>query len=313
MRPIERGSKASRSAKLTCTNLFLIVTAVFFAISAHAEAAGGPATILPGSLLLFSPSDFPPPKIYKYTAPATLLVGNFTLENPKGYLASIQTAVDGVHFCTWFMINSRTLVSAAHCLYNNIRDVEFGHLEKYRANCELPSEFGINHPLDLTLCLLEKSYILSDIEKSRGDGFESVETNKKNVKTGKIIRISGYGCHSPGGKVQKEYAIGESRIYKLPPYTHLPGSTEPTPNLIQVRQAPSFLCDGDSGGPAFLFNDDTGLRSVFGVNAATATLIESGYLTSLLTEDSKTFLSGWAQKHGQRICGLHSDSVDCRQ
>jgi len=242
----------------------------------------------------------------------TLLVGLYVIHNPKGYQASIKATVDGIHFCTWFMIGEKTLLSAAHCLQGDLRTVEIGISDKYKAACELPGEFGISRSLDLTLCLLDHAYVLPDVDRSRGDGFETVETRITALKEGKMVRFGGYGCHSPGAGVQQEYALGESRIYKLPPEAHLAGSPEPTPNLIKLRQAPSFLCDGDSGGPAFLFNDDAKTRSVIGVNSATATSIESGYVTSLLTADSRNFLSAWSQKHGQRICGIDAGAANCR-
>jgi hypothetical protein len=226
--------------------------------------------------------------------------------NPPGYSSVFQLSVDDVHFCTWFMVGEKTMISAAHCLIGGKRNFALlGGL--YHATCSIPQDFGMNHSLDLTMCLLDRAFQSVPV-----DGFERVLKDGKYVKIGKMVEIGGYGCYRAGESVENQYAIGDAKIYKLDPGVHLPGSVVRTPSLIKIKGDPSYLCGGDSGGPVFLTPTNGSGRRVLGVNSATVFDIEASYITSLLTADSRKFIATWSSKNGQRICGLDEAVSGCR-
>jgi hypothetical protein len=96
--------------------------------------------------------------------------------------------------------------------------------------------------------------------------YESINTEAGDLKTGKSVRLSGYGCATIVGVGPKDgiYRIG------LAPITALPGDIEGEPNTIitvasTVKDA--LLCRGDSGGPGFIESEMSLARKTVSVNS----------------------------------------------
>ncbi|WP_250455329.1 S1 family peptidase [Caballeronia sp. ATUFL_M2_KS44] len=260
------------------------------------------------------------------------LIVNGNTADPNEYPASFQAGDSVDDMCTWFLINSQTLVGAAHCVKSADRTVTIvANGARYSGKCATPLDYledaSISYPdacrqsiydpndqsQDWALCLLAKPYDVPRSPTIPISGFEVLNADPKRLVENQRIEISGFGCTDPKGAVTDKYQIGTSVIAVLPPRAHIPNVTGRTSNAIEVRQAPALLCNGDSGGPAFLLpSTDQAIRVVIGTNLKTALDSGQSFLASTSTNDALKYFRCWADGHKQRLCGLHADAKGCR-
>jgi hypothetical protein len=245
--------------------------------------------------------------------------------DPMNYPVSFQIAISKDEICTWFLVSERVLVTAAHCTLDKGSvqiDVKGGNKNadnggiSFPGKCDRSPKYIHDSSQDWALCLLEKSFPLPKNKNIRVIGYEVLNVDDTRLKLGDELQITGFGCTSPAGPVQKVYVIGKVLIDSLPPNAVVPGSTSTSPNLIQVDHFPSKLCGGDSGGPAFLVQDSAApyIRIVVGVNSKTINKdgLGLGFISSSSTTDVANWIRKWSTENKQKICGLDADASNCR-
>lgn len=234
---------------------------------------------------------------------------------------TIFLAKSNAGFCTWFLVGPKVLLSAAHCLGGargekivaKIRIRPPGSPTTFETeDCSTADEYPADRSQDWAACRFESAV---PVPVGRNvTGYEVI--SKQAVARRTAVRIGGYGCVTTDarGTVSKVYVFGDATVSDAPPRALLPGATTDTPNAIELAAAPSFLCDGDSGGPAFFYPNESDhiTRRVIGVNMHTVIESRTSFLASLSTPSAVSFLTAWSDKRGLQICGLHSSTPNCR-
>jgi len=197
--------------------------------------------------------------------------------------------------CTGTVIGSRVVISAAHCMSNG-GSLELTHAGKtYKGKCTHAPEYRKNSTADWALCLLADE-ITDPIA-------ESINTDASRVKVGGQIVLMGYGCIKNGGGGGND---GKLRVGTAP-ITRMPSGT----NFDIVTRGASALCFGDSGGPSFFVDVDSGARWQTGVNSR-GDIKTTSYLSSMHNQTVQKFITSWSASKGVKICGLHADATGCR-
>lgn len=247
------------------------------------------------------------------------LIINGQEANAAEYPAVFLSGVNPLHMCTWFLVSARTLIGAAHCLHGASGDEAIRRIsitaegKTYSGDCEIADRYPTDPSSDWAACFITPPYQMPQAVDTPVSGFEVLNTASDRLQPAQKIEISGFGCTVDGGSVVNGYQIGQARIVQLPPSAHIAGAIVQTPNAISIRQAPAIICQGDSGGPAFLYQKSGRVfRVVVGVNSSTVIAAGTGYLASTSTSAAKAFFSTWADRVGDRLCGLHADAVGCR-
>lgn len=240
------------------------------------------------------------------------------IADQKQYPAIFQARVAGSS-CTWFLVGPKVLLSAAHCLQGAT-----GHQIAVKVRIRLP---GVQSVLETQDCATAEAYpadksqdwaacrFLTAVPVPVGANVAGYEVlSQTPVRRNDSIRLGGYGCVVANGAVSKVYVIGDATVSDGPPRALLPGAFIDTPNAIELAATPAFLCEGDSGGPAFSYADDTDsiTRRVVGLNVHTVIESKTSFLASLSTEAAIAFLQNWSAKHDLQICGLDPATPDCR-
>jgi secreted trypsin-like serine protease len=246
------------------------------------------------------------------------LVINGQPANADEYPATFLSGVSPSEMCTWFLVSGNTLLGAAHCLRKPDGSVADNISIKtkagtYKGNCEVPEEFPEDPSRDWAACFITPTYTIPTAPDIPVSGFEVLNIKPDRVVPTTKIEIGGYGCTEQGGTITNNYQIGQARIVTAPPNAHITGAGVSTPNAISIRQAPATLCQGDSGGPAFLYQK-TGrvFRIVIGINSSTVIPVGTGYLASTSTTTALSFFKSWADRVGDKLCGVHIDAKGCR-
>ena len=144
--------------------------------------------------------------------------------------------------CTGTVIGSRVVASAAHCMSNG-GSLELTHAGKtYRGKCTHAPEYRNNSTADWALCLLS--------EEIPDAIAESINIDTARLKIGGEIVLMGYGCVQNGGGGGNDGKLRTGRA----PISRLPSGT----NYDIVTKGKSALCYGDSGGPSFYVDTETG-------------------------------------------------------
>jgi hypothetical protein len=253
-----------------------------------------------------------------YSPDGTPMIVNGQKADPAEYPASYKGGVAGKQ-CTWFLVGAGTLVGAAHCVVGTdaaipLAKVTLKHPKSdHVAECTVPSGYWDDLSLDWALCKLTPPIEKPGLDGNGVSGFEVINLSSKRLEVRPKVEISGFGCSQDGGAMEKEYFIGTARVVDLPPDARVLGSLKRTPNSIKIRQAPSLLCSGDSGGPAFLYQTGgRAYRVVIGTNSSTAVDAGVSFISSLSTPAAKAFMTKWSSDNSEKICGFHKDAADCR-
>jgi hypothetical protein len=223
--------------------------------------------------------------------------------------------------CTWFLIGAGTLMTAAHCVPDGtlIKIEEAGGMAGFEGRCKRAPKYPEDPSQDWALCSLTTDYPPPIIGNRPPGFYEVLNTDSSAVqnlkKKEKLIQITGFGCTSPGGPLDNIYRVGWAKIDELPGEVVIHKSLVLTPNVLAIDGLPSYLCEGDSGGPAFEIDETSpSFRRVIGINSQTINYLglKIGYLASTSTEDALHFFTDWAKAHKKKICGLHEDAKNCR-
>lgn len=236
--------------------------------------------------------------------------------SPGAYPASFQvTTADRI--CTWFLVGSQALLSAAHCVAGAdatepVANVELPMAGKtFKATCSISAGYWKDRSQDWTACRIAEPVPVPGTGGTGMVGFEVLDGSLEALAVDLKVEISGYGCVTPNGAPVPGYRIGTASVRELPPDALLPQAAVQTPNAIKLAQSPAILCEGDSGGPAFRYVDNI-RRVVIGINSRTLIKSRISFLASVSTSRARTFLSEWAAANHVTICGLHPQAANCR-
>lgn len=244
-----------------------------------------------------------------------MVIGGFEA-SPGAYPASFQvTTADRI--CTWFLVGSQALLSAAHCVAGAdatepVANVEFPMAgKKFKAKCSISAGYWKDRSQDWTACRIADPVPVPGADGPGMVGFEVLDNTPEALAIDLKVEISGYGCIAPNGSPVPGYRIGTASVRELPPDVLLPQAAVKTPNAIKLAQAPAILCEGDSGGPAFRYLDNI-RRVVIGINSRTLIKSQISFLASVSTLRARAFFSEWADANHVTICGLHLKATNCR-
>lgn len=197
--------------------------------------------------------------------------------------------------CTGTLIGDRVVASAAHCVANG-GSLSLTYKGKtYSGKCTHAPEYRGNSTADWALCLLTEA-VPDTIA-------ESINIDATRLAVGKSLVLMGYGCTQSGGSGGND---GKLRTGSAP-ITRLPQGT----NYDIVTKGRSALCFGDSGGPSFVVDTESGRRYQTGINSR-GDISTTSYLSSLHNDTVIRFYKNWSEQNSVKICGLHADALGCR-
>lgn len=246
------------------------------------------------------------------------MIVNGQRAHPAEYPASYRSESGG-RVCTWFLVGPSVLLGAAHCVTGTsasapLAEVRFAsRAGQHIATCSIPEGYWTDRSQDWALCKVSPQ-VPRPVGANGSAGYEVVSQKPEVLASLPRLEISGFGCTVQGGSARGEYQIGIARVVTAPPRAKMLGSASATPNAVKIRQAPSNLCAGDSGGPAFYYQKPAGriLRVVVGTNSSTVIEAGVGYLASLSTPAAVSFFKAWSLVQSEKICGINKDARGCR-
>jgi hypothetical protein len=232
------------------------------------------------------------------------------------YCSSPTPTVQKCHFndppptlsCTATIIGEKIVITAAHCLAQPTQDALI-HFKTgdVTLHCVRDKEYQYekNGDLahDIALCTSDQIFPHDFLYENvyNGDNWEQA----KNT-----IFLLGYGC--------RDLAHPEKDYGQL--YGGITTFDKSSPGLdysFRVKGG-AVVCDGDSGGAAYLLVNDkhlTGPRSVVGINSANFTSDKNSPLRqeSLIAKVSGSDFQFIQQEAGEnQICGLNNSAKNCR-
>lgn len=225
---------------------------------------------------------------------STELIGG-TIATADEYPGVFYTS-QGSSRCTGTVVGERVVASAAHCMSNGgslaltYKDV------RYTGRCTHAPGYRTNSTADWALCLLSEA-IPDPIA-------ETVNTDATPLAVGGQIVLMGYGCIYSGGSGGND---GKLRIGRAP-IRSLPSGT----SYDIITRGTSALCYGDSGGPSFYVDAETGKRVQTGINSR-GDISTTSYLSSLHVRPAQDFYRTFAEQNGVTICGISDDAQGCRE
>lgn len=184
----------------------------------------------------------------------------------------------GKKVCTGTIIGPRTIVSAAHCVTGNSPFFMYNG-RKYPVRFIASADEKQGH--DIALAVTDIT-IRGAIFARFGQG----------LKHGVKILMAGFGCTSKGGKPGTLHA-GENKVIGLD-----------DDHLLAASPDGSVLCEGDSGGPAFI--TDGVKRWLVGVSSL-SDISKININVRLDSPLSHAFLKTAARLNSLEICGVTKD------
>ncbi len=182
---------------------------------------------------------------------------------------------NGKKVCTGTIIGPRTVVSAAHCVTGN--SPFFMHNGRKYPVRFIASD-GEKQGHDIALAVTDQP-IRGAIFARFGQG----------IKHGVKILMAGFGCTKKGGKPGVLHA-GENKIIGMD-----------DDHLLAASPNGSVLCEGDSGGPAFM--TDGVKRFLVGVSSL-SDISKININVRLDSQLSHAFLKTAARLNSLEICGV---------
>lgn len=255
------------------------VTSIILAFAASARAFDAPPTT-DRSFMITSPP--PPPSVQPQ------LVGGSAAD-----LATWQASLlfhTATTDCTATVIGPQTILTAAHCVRNGrlgsirLRDFSSDVTCTRHPNYEGES----NHIFDIALCLID-----TPIPRRILDAYERVNLDSARPVAGDVIVLQGFGCVTKSGPMADVLYVGTATIFGHPHEI----------NLIRAS-GESSLCEGDSGGSAFLQHGLS--RNIIGVNTSAST--QDGREASILVGTGAAAIAKFLKDWPQVICGR--DTLD---
>lgn len=190
----------------------------------------------------------------------------------------VRLEAGGKKICTGTIIGPQTVVSAAHCVTGESPFFMYNG-EKY--SVRYIASAGEKEGHDIALAVTDKE-IRGAIFARFGQG----------LKHGVKILLAGFGCTKKGGKPGAMHS-GENEVI---------GMDED--HLLAASPGGSVLCEGDSGGPAFV--TDGVKRWLVGVSSL-SDISKININVRLDSPLSHAFLKTAARLHRLEICGISKD------
>lgn len=230
----------------------------------------------------------------------TTEVINGTPVDPAFFPAIFRMTTGGT--CTATAIGPATILIAAHCV-DHLAFIDFVTPEvSILGICEqAPGYEVVDDSEDWALCLLEREL--------GGIPFETVDLETIPAVSETLI-LTGYGCTQEGGPLDGRLRIGLSTVAEKP--FGWPDETSTIYTASDMSVGGAILCPGDSGGPLFRFLGGVDeARAVVGVNSRTTFEFGVSLFSSMASAAGSSFVTDWAGRHGQMICGLNLEN-GCR-
>lgn len=220
--------------------------------------------------------------------------------NPAFFPGIIRMTTGGT--CTAAVVGPATILFAAHCVDHQSLISFLADGQSIEGICEQAPGFRLgNDSEDWALCLLSREI--------GGFAYESVNLQTAPAVGDEVI-LTGYGCTEQGGGIDGLLRAGVSDVSAKP--NGWPDETSTIYTASSVSGGQAVLCPGDSGGPLFRFTGGvTDARSVVGVNSRTTFQFGVSLFAALASEAGRDFVTDWAKRHNQEICGFNR-SKGCR-
>lgn len=225
---------------------------------------------------------------------------NGTPVDPTFFPAVFRMTTGGT--CTATAIGPATILLAAHCV-DHLAFIDFVTEDEAIAGiCEqAPGYEIVDDSEDWALCLLEREL--------GGITFETVDLETLPGLSETLI-LTGYGCTQEGGPLDGRLRIGLSNVSEKP--LGWPDETSTIYTSSDMSAGGAILCPGDSGGPLYRFLGGVGeARAVVGVNSRTTFEFGVSLFSAMASDAGRSFVTDWADRHGQMICGLNLEE-GCR-
>ncbi len=213
---------------------------------------------------------------------------NGTVVDRKDYPAIIW-----IGNCTATLVGARTVATAAHCTGSTV-SFNVGS-DKYTAKCRKSTYYRNNATADYSFCYTDRA--VEDVP------FDAINIDPTYVSTSDWILQTGFGCTRWGGRLDMQLRVGRSKVISVPSGTNN--------DITTGGEGSAVLCSGDSGGPAYGFNEDGTRGLLISVNSRSNTTTRS-YLSALATSQGLQFINSFADEFDAKICGMHTDAVGCR-
>jgi hypothetical protein len=233
-------------------------------------------------------------------------LGNGTVVDPKDWPASFYatffTTNGEAASCTATLVGARSLLTAAHCIADG------GHVsfrrgnQTYTGDCE-QAKPGYQSPesQDWAMCLMSPEVPAR---------YETIDLDIGVLRRNDQLLLAGFGCQKIGSNMTDgKFRTGPAFIEKE--LGQVAGDPDWIATYAAIARGDAFICPGDSGGAVF-FEEPNFPRTVVGVNSHYDTAGTGvSFLAVLGTLAGIDFLKKWAQRHDQRLCGVHGDAPNC--
>jgi hypothetical protein len=209
--------------------------------------------------------------------------------------------------CTGTAVGRYVLLVAAHCVEDGASGKVKTSNGPIRATCKRHPTFvrlKSHHPQweqltspDFALCDLSHPLdrVLPGVE------YEHVNLDASAFTAGDTLHLVGFGCTQVGGKPFQGLYEGDASVTRLPP----------ADGYFTFTEDDVGLCDGDSGGGAYLVKGNA--RHLVAVNShGDEAHARRSALATTGVAGFGTWARDWASKRHVKICGLHADAEGCR-
>jgi len=232
-------------------------------------------------------------------------LGNGTVVSPSAWTASFYGTftANGQGFnCTATLVGPRSLLTASHCIADG-GQVSFQRgNQTYSGQCE-QAKPGYQSPEspDWAMCLMT--------EDVPATAYETINLDVSVLHKDQKLLLAGFGCQQIGGSSDGKFRTGPGFV------EHVLGQVTGDPDWIAtyaaIARGDAFICPGDSGGAVF-YEEPQFPRAVVAVNSHYDVAGRGvSFLAVLGTPAGRAFLTAWAQRHGQLLCGVQDNAPKC--